>query len=54
VLEPPLTDTYLRDHPVEVSSRDARSGQLIEEAADTTAAVNRYIEEQLRAIGYVQ
>jgi len=54
VLEPPLADGYLQDHPVEIRARDARDSQPIEEAADTTAAVNRYIEEQLRALGYVQ
>ena len=54
VLEAPLTDRYLQAHPVEIRSREVRPDQLIEEAADTTAAVNRYIEEQLRAIGYVQ
>jgi predicted AlkP superfamily phosphohydrolase/phosphomutase len=54
VLDLPLAEEYLRDHPVEIRAREARDAPLIEEAADTTAAVNRYIEEQLRAIGYVQ
>ncbi len=54
VLEPPLADRYLQDHPIDIRSRDPGSTRPVEEAADTTAAVNRYIEEQLRAIGYVQ
>jgi predicted AlkP superfamily phosphohydrolase/phosphomutase len=54
VLEAPISDRYLRIHPVEIRPRDSQRIRAVEEEADSTAAVNRYIEEQLRAIGYVQ
>ncbi len=54
VLEAPISDDFLRNHPVEIRPRDSKDLRITEGAADSAAAVNRYIEEQLRAIGYVQ
>jgi len=54
VLEAPISEHFLQNHPVEIRPRDSRDLRTLEAAADSAAAVNRYIEEQLRAIGYVQ
>jgi predicted AlkP superfamily phosphohydrolase/phosphomutase len=54
VLEAPIANSYLGEHPVEIRPRESQRPQYAKGEGDSTGAVNRYIEEQLRAIGYVQ
>lgn len=54
VLVEPITEEYVNAHSVEARwARSSRSRQL-DELPDSVEAANKLIEEQLRAIGYVQ
>jgi predicted AlkP superfamily phosphohydrolase/phosphomutase len=54
ILKEPIASTYIAEHPVDVHWTRTSRPRSLEQLSDTTRAVNRYIEEQLRAIGYVQ
>jgi len=54
ILDAPISHEYLEDHPLD--ARWARSSKPRQTSglSDSTEAINKFIEEQLRAIGYVQ
>jgi predicted AlkP superfamily phosphohydrolase/phosphomutase len=54
ILEAPISQEYVASHALDARwTRTSKPRQAVG-LADSTEAINRYIEEQLRAIGYVQ
>jgi predicted AlkP superfamily phosphohydrolase/phosphomutase len=54
VLSKPLDPGYVRQHPMDARWDRPSGSNAVQSLTDTTEAVNAFIEEQLRAIGYVQ
>lgn len=54
ILDAPISREYVANRPLDARwARSGRSRQIVG-LSDTTEAINQFIEEQLRAIGYVQ
>jgi predicted AlkP superfamily phosphohydrolase/phosphomutase len=54
ILDAPISREYVENHPLDTRwARSSRPRQIVG-LSDTTEAINQFIEEQLRAIGYVQ
>jgi predicted AlkP superfamily phosphohydrolase/phosphomutase len=54
ILSEPIWPSYVSQHPLEARWKRSSSSRPGEERSDSSGVVNQYIEEQLRAIGYVQ
>jgi predicted AlkP superfamily phosphohydrolase/phosphomutase len=54
VLSAPIDPGYVRQHPLEARWDRPSGSAALRSLADTSEATNAFIEEQLRAIGYVQ
>jgi predicted AlkP superfamily phosphohydrolase/phosphomutase len=54
ILKAPISQDYLASHALDARWTRPIKVRQMEGLADSTEAINRYIEEQLRAIGYVQ
>jgi hypothetical protein len=54
VLAAPIDPVYAQQHPLDARWDRPGGTTAAQSLADTTGAVNTFIEEQLRAIGYVQ
>ena len=50
----PIDPSYVRQHPLDARWDRPSGSTAIQSLADTSEAVDAFIEEQLRAIGYVQ
>jgi predicted AlkP superfamily phosphohydrolase/phosphomutase len=54
ILEAPITPNYLASHALDARRARPHKPHRMQGLTDSTEAINEYIEEQLRAIGYVQ
>lgn len=54
ILDAPISEEYVKNHPLDVRWAHQNKPRDMEELSDSTKVINEYIEEQLRAIGYVQ
>ncbi len=54
VLSEPIDPGYIRQHPLDARWERPSGSTAVKSLADSSEAVNAFIEEQLRAIGYVQ
>lgn len=54
VLSAPIDPGYVQQHPLDARWDRPSGSTAVQSLADTSGAVNAFIEEQLRAIGYVQ
>jgi predicted AlkP superfamily phosphohydrolase/phosphomutase len=54
ILSEPIDPAYVQQHPLDARWDRPGGSTAVRSLADTSGAVNAFIEEQLRAIGYVQ
>jgi hypothetical protein len=54
ILNAPLSQEYVSSHALDARWARTSSPRVMKSLADSTGAINKLIEEQLRAIGYVQ
>jgi arylsulfatase A-like enzyme len=54
ILDQPIAEPYKQHHPLDARQDRAAGSQTTRAAIDSSEAINEFIEEQLRAIGYVQ
>jgi arylsulfatase A-like enzyme len=54
VLLAPLSAEYIKDHPAQARWERPSAARQKQSPADSTETVNKFVEEQLKAIGYVQ